>query len=193
MSNCHERICGMTEDDEKLAGKSIKGDKKSFEILVNRYSKPVMSLIYRMTGDYDGSLDLAQETFLKSWKYLKSYREGMKFSSWLFKIAVNLAKDYMVKYKRTLNQEVSIEDNQSVASYSRNPEGGLYIKSLLERLEEPYRTAIILRFMSDFTYGEISEIMSVSPEQVKNYIFRGRKSLIKLAREEELYELSPGR
>ncbi|MEQ8168533.1 MAG: sigma factor-like helix-turn-helix DNA-binding protein, partial [Candidatus Eremiobacterota bacterium] len=73
------------------------------------------------------------------------------------------------------------------------PEGGLYIKSLLDRLEEPYKTAIVLRFMSELTYVEISEIMSVSPEQVKNYIFRGRKSLIKLAREEDFYEVSLGR
>ncbi|MEQ8188274.1 MAG: sigma-70 family RNA polymerase sigma factor [Candidatus Eremiobacterota bacterium] len=186
MSNCHEKNCDMAEEDEKLAGKSLKGDKKSFEILVNRYSKPVMSLIYRMTGDYDGSLDLAQETFLKSWKYLKSYREGMKFSSWLFKIAVNLAKDYKVKYNRNLDCQESVEQG----AYKEDPEGGLYIKSLLEKLEEPYKTAIILRFMNDLTYGEISEIMSVSPEQVKNYIFRGRKSLIKLAREEDFYEVS---
>lgn len=185
MSNCHERICDMTEEDEKLVSKVIKGDKKSFEILVNRYSKPVMSLIFRMTGDYDISFDIAQETFLKSWKYLKSYREGMKFSSWLFKIAANVAKDYKVKYKKNLALEESIK--QPV--YKENPEGELYIKSLLEKLEEPYKTAIILRFMSDLTYGEISEIMAVSHEQVKNYIFRGRKFLIKLAREEEYYEL----
>lgn len=193
MIECHKKNCDIQEDDEKLAARALKGDKKSFEILVNRYSKPVMSLICRMTGDYDGSLDLAQETFLKSWKYLKSYREGMKFSSWLFKIAVNLAKDYKVKYKRSLDNEEPVEENQSVASYNKNPEGGLYIKSLLEKLEEPYKTAIILRFMNDLTYGEISEIMSVSPEQVKNYIFRGRKSLIKLAGKEDLYELSHGR
>ncbi len=186
MSNCHDRICDMAEEDEKLVSKVLKGDKKSFEILVNRYSKPVMSLIFRMTGDYDGSLDLAQETFLKSWKYLKSYREGMKFSSWLFKIAVNLAKDYGVKYNRILACKESVEQ----AAYKENPEEGLYVKSLLERLEEPYKTAVILRFMNDLTYGEISEIMSVSPEQVKNYIFRGRKSLIKLAREEDFYEVS---
>lgn len=189
MIECHKKNCDIQEDDEKLAARALKGDKKSFEILVNRYSKPVMSLIYRMTGDYDGSLDLAQETFLKSWKYLKSYREGMKFSSWLFKIAANLAKDYKVKYNRNLDCEESVKP----VAYKENPEGGLYIKSLLEKLEEPYKTAIILRFMNDLTYGEISEIMSVSPEQVKNYIFRGRKSLIKLAGKEDLYELSHGR
>jgi len=189
MIECHKKNCDIQEDDEKLAARALKGDKKSFEILVNRYSKPVMSLIYRMTGDYDGSLDLAQETFLKSWKYLKSYREGMKFSSWLFKIAANLAKDYKVKYNRNLDCEESVKQ----VAYKENPEGGLYIKSLLEKLEEPYKTAIILRFMNDLTYGEISEIMSVSPEQVKNYIFRGRKSLIKLAGKEDLYELSHGR
>jgi len=187
MIDCHEKICEVTEEDEKLVSKVIKGDKKSFEILVNRYRRPVMKLLFRMTGDYDISLDLGQETFLKSWKYLKSYREGMKFSSWLFKIAANLAKDY--KYKNSMKYEESIEDNKSIQSYKENPENGLYIKSLLEKLEEPYKTAIILRFISDFTYDEISEIMAVSPEQVKNYIFRGRKFLIKLAREEEYYEL----
>jgi RNA polymerase sigma-70 factor (ECF subfamily) len=185
MIDCHEKVCDMPEEDEKFVSKVIKGDKKSFEILVNRYRRPVMKLLFRMTGDYDISLDLAQETFLKSWKYLKSYREGMKFSSWLFKIAANLAKDY--KYKK--HPEESIEDNKFIQSYKENPENGLYIKSLLQKLEEPYKTAIILRFISDFTYSEIAEIMSVSPEQVKNYIFRGRKFLIKLAREEEYYEL----
>jgi RNA polymerase sigma-70 factor (ECF subfamily) len=109
-----------------------------------------------------------------------------EISSWLFKIAVNLAKDYSVKYNRNLACKESVEQ----AAYKENLEEGLYVKSLLERLEEPYKTAVILRFMNDLTYGEISEIMSVSPEQVKNYIFRGRKSLIKLAREEDFYEVS---
>ncbi|MEQ8169206.1 MAG: sigma factor, partial [Candidatus Eremiobacterota bacterium] len=119
MIDCHDKNCNMAEEDEKFVKKVLKGDKKSFEILVNSYSKPVMSLIFKMTGDYDISLDLAQETFLKSWKYLKSYREGMKFSSWLFKIAANVVKDYKLKYKRNLSCENFLE--QPV--YNENPEG----------------------------------------------------------------------
>jgi RNA polymerase sigma-70 factor, ECF subfamily len=194
MSDCRENTVENYEEDAALVCNILmSGKKELFEIIVNRYRRPVMTLIFRMTGDYDVSLDLAQETFLKAWKYLKSYRHDMKFSSWLFKIAVNLAKDYQVKHNKTAAHEEPLEDNLGNTVYKEKPEVGLYVESLLGKLQEPYKTALILRFMKDLTYNEISEIMEVTVEQVKNFIFRGRKKCLHIAGEETCYEMSCGK
>jgi len=173
--------------DEELVERVLKSrDRNSFELIVERYRKPVMTIAYRMTGDYEGSVEIAQETFIKAWRYLGSYRPDMRFSSWLFKIAANEARDHAGRKRRSLEHEISLEDRESgplESSWQEKTDGAIMVQSLLDELREPYKTAVILRFMEDLSYEEISRIMDCSIEQVKNYLFRGRKYLLTLARE----------
>jgi len=173
--------------DEDLVARILEsGDRNAFAPIVERYRKPVMKLMYRMTGDYDGSLELAQETFIKAWSYLKSYRAGMRFSSWLFKIAANLAVDFNRKRSIRMEREGPLDDGGpevAVKGWEQTLERGLFVTHLLGSLKEPYKTAVVLRFMRDLSYDEIAKIMQTTVEQVKNYLFRGRKHLLELAKE----------
>ncbi|MHC9541150.1 MAG: RNA polymerase sigma factor [Vulcanimicrobiota bacterium] len=177
---------GASRDEEIIERVLKSRDKNTFELVVERYKKPVMTIAYRMTGDYEGSVEIAQETFIKAWSYLRSYRREMRFSSWLFKIAANQANDFLARRRRNIERESPLEDKESVQpqnNWQEKAEGGILVQSLLNELREPYKTAVILRFMEDLTYEEIGQIMECSIEQVKNYLFRGRKYLLTLARE----------
>lgn len=177
---------GASRDEEIIERVLKSRDKNTFELVVERYKKPVMTIAYRMTGDYEGSVEIAQETFIKAWSYLRSYRREMRFSSWLFKIAANQANDFLARRRRNIEHESPLEDKESVQpqnNWQEKTEGGILVQSLLNELREPYKTAVILRFMEDLTYEEIGQIMECSIEQVKNYLFRGRKYLLTLARE----------
>jgi len=171
--------------DCKLVEMVLKtGDRDAFEALVEKYKNPVLKILFRLTGDYDMSLDLAQDTFLKCWKYLKSYNNEMKFSSWLFKIATNLAKDYR---KRHNGECEEIQDETvAVSGWERELEGEITAVSLLQKLKEPYKTAMVLRFIKDMDYCEIAKIMDTGIENIKNYLFRGRKYLLEIAGKENL-------
>ncbi|MDQ7825198.1 MAG: RNA polymerase sigma factor [Candidatus Eremiobacteraeota bacterium] len=173
--------------DEEIIDKVLKSrDKNTFELVVERFKKPVMTIAYRMTGNYEASVEIAQETFIKAWSYLRSYRHEMRFSSWLFKIAANEARDFLTQRHREIEHESPLEDKvaaQFQNNWEEKAEGGLMVQSLLSDLREPYKTAVILRFMEDLTYEEIAAIMECSIEQVKNYLFRGKKYLLTLARE----------
>ena len=182
-----ERTGHYSADDEALVDRIVKsGDKNHFEPIVERYKRPIMKLLYRMTGDYETSMELAQETFLKAWNYLKSYHREMKFHSWLFKIAHNLAIDHISKKRRRMENETPLDEvaqDFKKNGWEKRVEGGMYVQSLLDKLRDPYRTAVILRFMEDLTYEDIASIMETTVEQVKNYLFRGRKYLLELAGE----------
>lgn len=173
--------------DEELVERVLKSrDRNSFELIVERYKKPVMTIAYRMTGDYEGSVEIAQETFIKAWRYLGAYRPDMRFSSWLFKIAANEARDHTGRKRRSMEREIPLEDRESgplESSWQEKADRAIMVQSLLDDLREPYKTAVILRFMEDLSYEEIAKIMDCSVEQVKNYLFRGRKYLLALARE----------
>jgi len=179
------------EEEREIISRVLAGDRKAFELIVNRYKNPVMKIVFRSTGNYDASLDITQETFFKAWKYLKSYRPDMKFSSWIFKIATNLARDYNKTCKESLKGEEILMEHITLKYETENysPDNEIYIQSLLQKLDEPYRTAIILRYIRDLNYDEIANIMEVTAGQVKNYLFRGRKYLLNLAGEEEYNEI----
>ena len=173
------------DTDDKLVERVLKtGDRDAFESLVEKYKNPVLKILFRLTGDYDMSLDLAQETFLKCWKYLKSYNPDMKFSSWLFKIATNLAKDY--RSKKNNDYEELQDETIAVSGWEQKLDGEIYVASILQKLKEPYKTAMTLRFIKDMDYCEIAKIMDTGIENIKNYLFRGRKYLLEIAGKEEL-------
>lgn len=176
--------------DEVLVAKVLReGDKDSFEPLVERYKKPVLTLLFRMTGDYQASLELAQETFLKAWNHLRSYNSDRRFSSWIFKIAHNCAIDHNRQKARSREMEREIcRQEATTANREKHLEENLFLQQLIDKLKEPYKTAVVLRFMGDLSYDEIGRIMEATLQQVKNYLFRGRKKLLQLAAEVKLDE-----
>jgi RNA polymerase sigma-70 factor, ECF subfamily len=183
--------------DHELVTFARSGSEKAYRELLDRYQRPVFSLVYRMVRDRELSEDLAQETFVKVFNHLESYNPKYKFSSWIFKIASNLAIDTLRKKglhtvsldgSRNARTSEEVESSRiSVASSDESPEELLEAKELGEEIEAAigqlrveYRTAIVLRHVEGRPYEEIAEIMEVPLGTVKTYIHRARSELREL-------------
>jgi len=182
------------KDDKQLVILCRRGDERAARELVERFQRPVFSIIFRMVRDREKAEDLAQETFVRTFNNLDRYDRSYKFSSWLFKIAYNLTVDHL---RRKELKTVSIHgspdavttDQQEATSVTLEsteeaPDVRLESIELADRLEESidklreeYRTAILLRHVEGRAYEEIAEIMDIPLGTVKTYIFRARRQL----------------
>ena len=182
------------KDDKQLVILCRRGDERAARELVDRFQRPVFSIIFRMVRDREKAEDLAQETFVRTFNNLDRYDRSYKFSSWLFKIAYNLTVDHL---RRKELKTVSIHgspdavttDQQQATSVTLEsteeaPDERLESIELAGRLEESigklreeYRTAILLRHVEGRAYEEIAEIMDIPLGTVKTYIFRARRQL----------------
>lgn len=170
------------------------GSEQAYRELLGRYQRPIFSLIYRMVRDRELAEDLAQETFVKVFNNLERYNPKYKFSSWIFKIASNLAIDQLRKKEpRTISLDGSrfaenAESQQAsrieIATEDEGPdellearELGREIEIAIGTLREEYRTAILLRHVEGRPYDEIAQIMDLPLGTVKTYIHRARSEL----------------
>ena len=180
--------------DHELVAFARTGSEKAYRELLGRYERPVFSLVYRMVRDRELAEDLAQETFVKVFNHLETFNPKYKFSSWIFKIANNLAIDSLRKKQV---QTVSLDGSRhattaeeadasriSVASSEENPEELLEARELGREIERAigslrieYRTAVVLRHVEGRSYEEIAEIMEVPLGTVKTFIHRARLEL----------------
>lgn len=181
-----ENIHALT--DGELIAKAIVGREDSFEELVRRYQRPITNYVYRMLNDYDSSLDVTQEVFIKVYNSLRKYSSEYKFSTWLYRIAHNAAIDHM---RRNSMVQQSIETENSDGTYqlqleSPNPnpeqdrersEWRLEIEAVIKCLPEPYRELIVLRHSRDLSYDEIASVTSLPLGTVKNRLFRAREMM----------------
>jgi RNA polymerase sigma-70 factor (ECF subfamily) len=180
--------------DHDLVTFARAGSEQAYRELLDRYQRPVFSLVYRMVRDRELAEDLAQETFVKVFNRLDRYDPKYKFSSWIFKIASNLSIDHL---RRKEPVTVSLDGSRhaqtaeemestrvSVASDDENPEElleakelGVQIEQAIAKLRPEYRTAILLRHVEGRPYEEIAEIMDAPLGTVKTHIHRARAEL----------------
>jgi RNA polymerase sigma-70 factor, ECF subfamily len=180
--------------DHDLIALARTGSEKAYRELLDRYQRPVFSLVYRMVRDRELAEDLAQETFVKVFNHLDRFNPKYKFSSWIFKIASNLAIDTLRKREPNM---VSLDGSRhaetpdeveatriTVESKDENPEEFLEAKELGQEIERAigllrpdYRTAILLRHVEGRAYEEIAEVMGVPLGTVKTFIHRARSEL----------------
>jgi len=172
------------------------GDISSFEELIKRYKKSVINIIYRFLGDRDEAENLALEVFLRVYKSVKRYRARAKFTTWLYKIAVNLSLSELKKKRKhfsiSLNTPI-IKDKggfreliDDVADPSPPPEKILeekernfLIKKAISLLPPGQRMAVILRIYEELSYKEISKILDCSVKSVESKLYRARTNLKK--------------
>ena len=181
-----EKIKSLT--DGELIETAISGREDSFEELVRRYQRPITNYVYRMLSDYDASLDVTQEVFIKVYNSLARYSSDYKFSTWLYRIAHNASIDYM--RRNSVNQQ-SIEAENADGTYQLqiesprpNPEQErersewrTEIESVVKCLPTVYRELILLRHAQDLSYDEIAEITNLPLGTVKNRLFRAREMM----------------
>lgn len=183
----------MSEDtDQQLVDRVLSGDKNVFNLLVLRYQHRVAALVGRFVHDTHEAEDVCQEAFIKAYRALPSFRGDSAFYTWLYRIAVNSAKNYLVsRNRRPPVNDVEVEDAEqseagNVLREIENPESKLataklklVIEQTIEALAEDLRTAFTLREFSGLSYEDIAEIMDCPVGTVRSRIFRARDAIDK--------------
>ena len=184
----------MTQDDsdQQLVERVQAGDKAAFDLLVRKYQHRVLKLVSRFVPDAAEAEDVAQEAFIKAYRALASFRGDSAFYTWLYRIAINTAKNALVSNRRRpVDFDLDLQDPEQYDRHARlkdgdTPEGVLLteeIRSVVERameqLPEDLRTAIILRELEGLSYEEIAEAMDCPVGTVRSRIFRAREAIDK--------------
>jgi RNA polymerase sigma-70 factor (ECF subfamily) len=180
------------DSDQALVERVARGDKRAFDALVLRYQSRVVKVITRYVHDQTEALDLAQEAFIKAYRALPNFRGESAFYTWLYRIAINTAKNYLAAQNcRPPQYDVDIEDAEyhegpSALKDTATPEHNLLrdeiqqvIFKTIDALPEELRTAITLRELEDMSYEEIAEIMGCPIGTVRSRIFRARDAIDK--------------
>ena len=180
------------DTDQQLVERVQKGDKRAFDLLVVKYQHKIMGLISRYIHDAAEVQDVAQEAFIKAYRALKNFRGDSQFYTWLYRIAVNTAKNHLVAQgRRPPNQDVEVEDAEhfevsgslkDTASPDRllaRDQVQQVVFEAIEKLPDELRTAITLREMDGMSYEDIAEIMQCPIGTVRSRIFRAREAIDK--------------
>ncbi len=187
----------MSKDtDQQLVDRVLEGDKQAFNLLVVRYQQRVIALIARFVNDPQEVEDVSQEAFIKAYRALSLFRGESAFYTWLYRIAVNTAKNHLVAKSRrppAVDMDVDESQNNDLAMSLReleSPEESLVTEDLkqaiekaIDELPEELKTAFTLREFSGLSYEDITEIMDCPVGTVRSRIFRAREAIDKRIRE----------
>jgi RNA polymerase sigma-70 factor (ECF subfamily) len=176
--------------DQQLVDKVKEGDKKAFNLLVLKYQNRVTNIVARYVKNSGDVADVTQEAFIKAYRALPNFRGDSAFYTWLYRIAVNSAKNYLVSQSRKPPasdvdaQEAEFYEGAEALHELASPENKLLTKEIetmllraIDRLPDELRVAITLREMEGMSYEEISEIMSCPVGTVRSRIFRAREAI----------------
>ena len=176
--------------DHQLVLRVQKGDKRAFDLLVLKYQYKLQAIVGRFIRDADEVADVTQEAFIKAYKALPKFRGESQFYTWLYRIAINTAKNHLVsKSRRPANTDIDIEDAEQFANNDKlideaSPESSLMtdelsaiIKNSLRVLPEDLRTALTLREFEGMSYEDIAAVMDCPVGTVRSRIFRAREFL----------------
>lgn len=182
----------IREADRLLIQQALKGNQSAYKELIKKYRGSVYNLVYRMIENRQEAEDIVQETFIKAFNALSTFKEEFAFSTWLFKIATNNCIDTLRKRKlqtysldtpvQTRDGEVSRDfaDNRySPEQFAISTEGTTIILEAIEDLPPKYKVVINLRHKEDKSYEEISDLLHIPIGTVKARIFRARELLKK--------------
>lgn len=190
--------------DEDLMAEAAEGSERAFSELVGRYRSRVLNLVSRLLNDRESSDDISQEVFVRVYLHRKNYRRGAKFSTWLFTIAANLAKNEIRRRKRRRNwssldelQEQLHDSSLQLMDPKGNREAEVdsaqiqgIVGEAITTLPERYRLALVLRDVEGLAYEEIAQVLGIPGGTVRSRINRARlmlkKKLEPMLRREEL-------
>ena len=193
MSDVRASLAEVPQTDLQLVERTVAGDQKAFELLVIKYQRRIERLIGRMVRDVDLVEDIAQETFIRAYRALHQFRGDAQFYTWLYRIAVNTAKKFLMEMKRdpvlTESQIKSNDDDETNSpgielTSDETPESVLAAKEIagavnaaMDALPGDLRQAVVLREIDGLTYEEIAEVMNCPIGTVRSRIFRARESI----------------
>ncbi|MDX2220390.1 MAG: RNA polymerase sigma factor RpoE [Burkholderiales bacterium] len=179
------------EVDQQLVERAQRGDKRAFELLVLKYQRKLERLLSRVIRDPGEVEDVAQEAFIKAYRALPNFRGDSAFYTWLYRIGINTAKNYLISMGRRAPTSTEF-DSEEAESFEEatglrdinTPEAALMTKQIartvnetIDSLPEELRTAITLREIDGLSYEEIAQIMSCPIGTVRSRIFRAREAV----------------
>ncbi len=186
---------GAKSSDQLLVERVQQGDRSAFDILVVKYQHKVVKLVMRYVRDQAEALDVTQEAFLKAYRALPGFRGDSAFYTWLYRIAINTAKNHLVAAKRRpLDYDLDLQNPDQYELHGRlkdgdTPEGTLLseeiretVNQAIEALPNDLRTAIMLRELEGMSYEEIAAAMECPVGTVRSRIFRAREAIDKRLR-----------
>lgn len=186
----------MTREEENEVVRAVlHGETDEFEKLVAAYEKPVYHIAFKMTGNEEDAFDLSQDTFLKAYRSLNTFRGESSFGTWICRMAANLCIDFLRKQKKhgkVLSLDDTNEDGRPVElpdlrfepqSAMEKRELSMQIREGLGKLPPEQKLILILRDMEGFSYQEIADILKMELGTVKSRIYRARAHLAKLLTE----------
>lgn len=182
---------GDREVDQQLVARAQRGDKRAFELLVMKYQRKLGRLLSRWVRDPAEVEDVTQEAFIKAYRALPSFRGESAFYTWLYRIAINTAKNYLVALGRRAptttgfdNEEAEGFEDAEQLRDSNTPETELegkqvaaVVNKAMDALPEDLRTAITLREIEGLSYDEIANVMNCPIGTVRSRIFRAREAI----------------
>jgi RNA polymerase sigma-70 factor (ECF subfamily) len=181
--------------DQALVERVQQGDKSALDILVRKYQHKVAKVIARYIRDQDEVMDVSQEAFIKAYRALPNFRGDSAFYTWIYRIAINTAKNHLVARKRRLPtidvdiQDAEQFDGESALKEYATPEQLLQrdqvestVLKAVDQLPDDLRTAITLREIDGMSYEEIAEAMDCPVGTVRSRIFRAREAVDKMLR-----------
>lgn len=181
---------GANQTDLELVKRVQSGDKSAFDILVIKYQQKVINLVTRYVHDPHIAMDVSQESFIKAYRGLKNFRGDSAFYTWLYRISINTAKNYLVSRSRRMPdddidaqeaeqyegggmlRDISTPENQVLSNEIQGT-----LKKAIEALPDDLRIAITLRELEGLSYEEIAEAMDCPIGTVRSRIFRARESI----------------
>lgn len=174
----------MTCTDEELVARSISGDAESFNELILRWERPIYALAYRHIGREEDARDVCQETFLRAYRALAGFRGQAKFSSWLYRIALNLCRDWIRRERRAptvqppedvdlVDLAASREASESIEDLVARHDLSRAVERAMATLPAEQRTAIILKEYQGLTFQEIADLIGCPLSTVKTRLYQG--------------------
>ena len=180
------------DSDSEHIHATLSGDKEAFGRLVEKYERLVYNISYQIIGSAEDAFDISQETFIKAYKSLGTFRGDCKFSTWLYKICNNTANDFIRSKKRKHTVSLTVYDDDDVQdgqldiadNETDRPEAKLekkerqkLVREAIAALSEDHRTVVVLRDIEGYSYDEISEILNLEIGTVKSRLNRARQSI----------------
>jgi RNA polymerase sigma-70 factor (ECF subfamily) len=168
----------IEQSDSVLVKRCLDGDRRSYEQLVKKYVKPIYNLAFRMVNDSDDAADISQAVFVKAYENLHTFDLNLKFFSWLYRIAINEALNFLAKQKPTdeLTEELQSQEHTPEEAFHESERKEI-IHQALQALSPDFRSVVVLRHYMDLTYSQISATLGITEKKVKSRLFTARQRL----------------
>jgi RNA polymerase sigma-70 factor (ECF subfamily) len=166
------------ENDAKVVAACLSGEKRAFEMLVEKYHKTLFNTAYRVINDFEEASDATQSAFVKAYEKLDNFNPRYRFFSWIYRILLNESLNRLSELKRrnSLDSDVLMTSRNPEDTYTES-ETDRHVQSALMDIKADYRVVIVLRHFQDLSYRQMGSILGIPEKTVKSRLFTARRQL----------------